>query len=651
LRLTGRPSDPLAAQHLSRVDSLQAMELRVETADGSNLPKGCFVSVRVGDVQKQRRYETKGAFQFPAPAHSRKAKIDLYMHVGTCSVSVGPEEKTSQVSVQALEPNAPRAELKVVSTLKQEAVVDRETKMSNVKREAVEYLGKWLIQERLGEAVKALLQKRPDDPIDFICGYLRANANVQPEPIKKPEPVAKKEEAVPVIPFTNYYRRYLAPAATSCFPQVYSKFPAPKRPVQAPITDLGEVKTKARLALEKAFMEMDEDEAAQKAAAPPPAVARAPMPLPEHLKAGAPPSGFGVYYKEHMEATMPESPWGELYGKFNSKAASAKAPAPAPAPAPVRKQTGPGFKVMPSVGTWLKPKPCVCVVANGDLPTHLKASWDLQGLRPAACQCLDERLEAERIVSNALLELTGELEGEYLPLPGSTSYPARPDGMSENERRLLSAGGMLPEATDSLGRGVFVNKKRDIAVWVNSSRHVELIVKQEFISPQEGMLKLRAVEKALSQALTQEGHDLAVPMAKSSKRLVGIRAPGVMDADERCEVERVCTRAFLELSGDLEGEYFPLATSMSYPPRPGGMTAEEETAVAGNGVIVGPSDATGRGIFIANSGDLAATVNGEEHIEFFTRCPNMSPSAAKARIQCIESSVRDSIRQSGFDFV
>lgn len=635
------------------------MELKVETADGSSLPKGCFVSVRVGDVQKQRRYETKGAFQFPAPAHSRKAKIDLYMHVGTASISVGPEDRTGEVNVNALEPGAPQPRLKVVSTLKQEAPQDRENKMSNVKKEAVEYLSKWLIQERLGEAVKALLQKRPEDPIEFICGFLRANAAAEPE-LKKPVAAAapaKKAEAVPLLPFLSYYRVNMVPSAATALPGIYAKFPAPKREAP-PAKELDMVRDKARVALEKAFFDVPAK------AAPPAAAPKGPT--PEWLKAGAPPQGFGIYYNAHLQAAMPESPWGSLFSKFNSKAvgptpiampppqplvqptlAPMKAAPPAAAP---QAAAAPSFKVAPSVGTWLAPRPRKLALPKGELPAHLKASWDLQGLRPASCMCIDERVEAERIVTNALLELTGELEGEYLPLPTSTSYPARPGGMSEDERLYLRSNGLLLEATDPVGRGVFVNAKKDVAVWVNGKNHVQLIVKQGSMSAQEGTLKLRAVQKALSQALTQEGHDFAGPTASCGKRLKGLRAPGVMSIDERCEVERVCAHAFLELTGDLEGDYYPLPSSMSYPPRPGGMTEAEECDLAGNGLILGSSDATGRGIFMTTKGDLAVVVNGENHMEFITRCPCMTAKAAQARIQNIENCVRDAIRQSGFDF-
>eukprot|EP00418_Pyrodinium_bahamense_P012883 CAMPEP_0179118768 /NCGR_PEP_ID=MMETSP0796-20121207/55876_1 /TAXON_ID=73915 /ORGANISM="Pyrodinium bahamense, Strain pbaha01" /LENGTH=653 /DNA_ID=CAMNT_0020817241 /DNA_START=84 /DNA_END=2042 /DNA_ORIENTATION=- len=653
------------------------MELQVDTADGSSLPKGCFVSIRVGDVQKQRRYENKGSFQFPAPAHTRKAKIDLYMHVGTCSTSVGPDGKVSEVKVQPLEPGAPNPRLKVVSSLKPEAVVDREAKMSTVKKDAVAYLSKWLIQERLGEAVKAVLLKRPDDPIDFICSFLRAGAGSPPEPIKsekapepKPTPAPQVTKAATVLPFAPYYKSNMMQNSLNAMSSLYSKFPLKGPPLNEALVKqraldamekamleesgapakaakpaLPVVKDKARDALEKALLEEEEEEDAEQgikkvSVAEVMASMKAPQPpqeRPAWLQADAPPQGeFGKYYKDHLEASTPEPTWGALYTQFPEATTPPKAAA----------TSRPAFKMQPSVGTWLKPRQKQLSLPSGRLPAHLKASWDLQGLRAAGKMCADERCEAERVITNALSELTGSLEGEYLPLATSTSYPARPGGMSEMERQVLNAHGLLLQANGASGRGVFVTPARDLAVWVNGEHHLQLIVAQTGISAAEALLKLRAAESAIRQVVRQEGYDLAGPAASSARKLTGLRPAGVMSIDECCEVERVCARAFLELTGDLEGEYFPMPSSMSYPPRPGGMSDEEERSLAGNGLILGSSNAVGRGVFVTHAGDLAVVVNGEQHVEFLARRQDMSPREAKARIQILAESMRDAIRQS-----
>mmetsp|Transcript_14625 Transcript_14625/g.45985 ORF Transcript_14625/g.45985 Transcript_14625/m.45985 type:complete len:205 (-) Transcript_14625:9-623(-) len=108
--------------------------------------------------------------------------------------------------------------------------------------------------------------------------------------------------------------------------------------------DRARVQLMAREALEKAMLEEEE-----------------PAPVPEHLRPEAPPQGFGVYYKEHIEAAMPESPWGSLFSKFNARAralvpltprrAGQATPRVAPASA------APRFRTLPSVGSWLGRKP------------------------------------------------------------------------------------------------------------------------------------------------------------------------------------------------------------------------------------------------------------------------------------------------------
>lgn len=187
------------------------MELRVETADGCALPNGCYVGVRVGDVLKQGRYEPQRCYHFPAMERRRNAKIDVYQHVGTCVVAVDPGTKSMhEVTVTSTEPSFPATRLKVCVQSKSEEVSkqQREERTNALKNQAKDYLTKHSIEERLSEAVKALLKEQPDDPTEFLCRQLRGN--VLP-------PVASK--GTPVIP---------ASPTKSAAP------PAPEKPKEEP---------------------------------------------------------------------------------------------------------------------------------------------------------------------------------------------------------------------------------------------------------------------------------------------------------------------------------------------------------------------------------------------------------------------------------
>lgn len=130
------------------------------------------------------------------------------------------------------------------------------------------------------------------------------------------------------------------------------------------------------------------------------------------------------------------------------------------------------------------------------------------GLQSAAVMSPDQRGEVERVLSKALLELTGELEGEYYPMPSSQSYPARPGGMTLEEEQFLRSSSLLfkPKSGDSSYQGVFTNSVGDVAAWVNESSHVRFLV---FKAGNEGEAKLELFQNAVAAALKQDGYALA----------------------------------------------------------------------------------------------------------------------------------------------
>jgi hypothetical protein len=153
------------------------MELFVSSAPGCNLPLGCHVGIRVGDVLKQGRYEPQRCYHFPKFERRRNAKIDIYQHVGTCSVVVDPDAKSvHEVTVAQNDPTLPAMRLKV-DIQADAAIADgakpREQRAQVLKRSAEQYLTRHSVQERLSAAVKALLKLQPPDPTDFICKHLK----------------------------------------------------------------------------------------------------------------------------------------------------------------------------------------------------------------------------------------------------------------------------------------------------------------------------------------------------------------------------------------------------------------------------------------------------------------------------------------------
>ncbi|CAE7331435.1 unnamed protein product [Symbiodinium pilosum] len=150
------------------------MEVHVESANADMLPKSCYVSVRVGEVLKQGRYEPQRAYTFPAIDRRRDVRIDVYQHVGSCLLSAEPDSSSMhEVFATSTHPDFPAMKFKVnMSTRSEEVQKSKTDRAAKMKGRAKEYLGKHRIEEKLSEAVKALLKEQPADAVDFVCKYL-----------------------------------------------------------------------------------------------------------------------------------------------------------------------------------------------------------------------------------------------------------------------------------------------------------------------------------------------------------------------------------------------------------------------------------------------------------------------------------------------
>lgn len=196
------------------------MELRVEALPGYSLPNGCFVGVRVGEVLKQGRYDPTCCYRFPALERQRNAKIDLYQHLGTCSAIVDPESRANnEVKVAGADPGFGELRLKVMTRPEASKPEERKTE---VKKQAKDYLGRHRVEERLCNAVKALLAAQPEDPTEFLVAHLRESC---------PKAVATKATyatpfPAPMQPFERYYRTHvLRETPLPVLQKTYSKFP------------------------------------------------------------------------------------------------------------------------------------------------------------------------------------------------------------------------------------------------------------------------------------------------------------------------------------------------------------------------------------------------------------------------------------------
>lgn len=240
------------------------MEVRVESAGEAAMPAGSYVSVRLGEVLKQGKYEPNRPFHFPQMDRRRTARIDVYQHIGSCFVGMDPEGSSRhEVSVASNHPDAAKLRLKVTAESKGEDIArhEREVRTNDVRSQAKDYLAHYCIEERLSEAIKVLLKERPADPIAFICRELQGLVAEPAQQTKPADGSAAKPGARPesrpgrLLPFATYYASHLKCGGPEFMARLYSKFPRKETAKAVEAKELETLREKAA----KVFMEACSD--------------------------------------------------------------------------------------------------------------------------------------------------------------------------------------------------------------------------------------------------------------------------------------------------------------------------------------------------------------------------------------------------------
>eukprot|EP00435_Cladocopium_sp_Y103_P049962 s483_g15.t1 len=152
------------------------------------------------------------------------------------------------------------------------------------------------------------------------------------------------------------------------------------------------------------------------------------------------------------------------------------------------------FALRPSVGTWLMPlsvekepgpqeaapmtyrrgsTEAVPEVAVGNWLCAQNGSFNLKGLGKTPTECC----EVERLLTKALIEMDGELQGDYFAM-GTTHplSPGAPGGLGASEKAALESKKLMFESKDLSGRGVYLTEKEDLALWINAEKHLQILV-------------------------------------------------------------------------------------------------------------------------------------------------------------------------------
>jgi len=232
------------------------VDISLQAVDGDSLPKDLFLSLRVGEQQKFSKANCSRTYKFPSSADRRYGKLELYRRVGVSSVSLDGEsfQGAHEMAIQVEDERIPNKEVKYRFCLGGSASLPSPTneaaqaqpepaKQTSTKEtkvvQAREYLQQHQLEQRLSEAMQAVLRERPEDPAAFIAQKLQSKAGVlkkveEPVSTTVPEPPKQEPKAKAAAPQSTPS----APAPVDSVPPAKAtapaSTPAPAAPVPAP---------------------------------------------------------------------------------------------------------------------------------------------------------------------------------------------------------------------------------------------------------------------------------------------------------------------------------------------------------------------------------------------------------------------------------
>ena len=142
------------------------------------------------------------------------------------------------------------------------------------------------------------------------------------------------------------------------------------------------------------------------------------------------------------------------------------------------------------------------------------------------------------------------------------------------------------------------------------------------------------------------------------------RLPPCVSFEERRECEAVIVKSLLSLQGDLKGDYFPLAGSRSYGPKPTGMSLEKEEQLRSAGNLFQEPDSTlllssgcgrhwpdARGIYHNDDANLFVWVNEEDQMRIVSMEKGDNVQRIIERFSKATEQIQKCLKDQGYDFM
>jgi creatine kinase len=205
------------------------------------------------------------------------------------------------------------------------------------------------------------------------------------------------------------------------------------------------------------------------------------------------------------------------------------------------------------------------------LTSRCRTGRSVRGFRLPPCNSFQERRDIEACLVKGLLQLDGELKGDYFPLAGSKSYAPKPNGMSHDEEEALRNAGNLFQEPDSTlllssgcgrhwpdARGIFHNEARNFFVWINEEDHSRIISMEKGDDVRAIFVRFAKATEVIAKVLKAEGKDfmhndhLGYILTCPSNLGTGLRAGAMVKIpllSVRADFKDLCARLGLQARG------------------------------------------------------------------------------------------------------
>jgi len=477
------------------------VKMDVTIASAENLPEQAYFSVRVGETRRMMAYRPSGTLHIDTKSAPPQFIVDIFEKVASKQVKLADlalaEDGTLQKNMELVSSDGTRMQLGInvncsnssdVSALKSQ----KEKRDENTV-DAKNYLDKHGVESALQSMIHRLLIKQPEDALAFMCDYLSNQKNMRLKSCEKnidlDVPDSSPTHSESFLP--NWA---IQPGLGS------EEFPGFPSDGSAPLPDISRHENLAMKFLNKnpSTYECLKD-------------VRTPsgVSLATCVKTGV--DNAGSRFLKTLGLVAGDSSCYDVFKEVFH---------------PVISEWHGCCVDGHAHQTNLDPRQ-ITDTSTDELKEHVLAvkviaSRSISNFRMPPAISFEERREVERLIASAFKELPGDLKGTYYSLRGSCSSAANAELMTEeveNDLRSLSSLFKEPESPALLSagygrdwpdaRGVFINKEKRLAIWVNEIDHIRFTTWEDGGDLRSTFHSFVRTEKALGLALFNLGYTYA----------------------------------------------------------------------------------------------------------------------------------------------